>query len=744
MQRAPDRESEGFFSGLTQKFDSIWQTMILPQRMTYIKESLGPEVRRLDRDTVYHRIDGQCRNVRGEKLEYSFFELQPEGLKATSKTDTCLVYLHSHGGSRLEGLSLLRQASTLNMSLCCFDFAGSGQSEGKYTTLGLRESEDCRVIVDVLMRTHGQRHFVLWGRSMGAVAAILYTAGKQPHIKSLVLDSPFSDVEQMVRDAGNSYMSLGEYLALFLFSMVKGDIKQHIGQDLSTFQPIKFCRLCQVPSVFMVGNKDPLVPPERVNEMYQAYGGSPKDFMVLEGSHSSGRSQDDIDKAFAKVAEHLKLQAKPLAPGSPDLYHPHITYNSFMSNTFQEIDSMISQKKSMQIAEPKVSERNRPKGDSQPVSNVLHNTPRPSKDSREKPAGTGHSRFVLASTTIKSPFRTASPRYVDFATPKRSIKPIGELLKGSINTDNTDPDLKDTGLQSAHKATLLTHPTSLTVNNENVKLSNLQDSARIKLITDLAKLHSKAGHSNNKPSTAFHSTNKLGLLRESSSSHNLLHSQATNEVSKESPGHLIRSPEVRTKSNTQRLTQISPLDASQVSQKYDMQQATSRLNRPAISTHTHQQPLLSQQSDGMASSMGRQKAIQDISMVSQHIQYGQFKEALHSRFNLHSVTTARPLQSSFSDPETAIQPNLLRTDSFYGEVHNSIPEEAPVNTLRALGLPNRFTKRITKPLRIFDDVEDDPYRHGSVSLLSHAASIPQRTDQDALSSTLRPPVASYL
>lgn len=301
MQRAPDRESTGFFEDLVKKYDSIWQTFILPERMTYNKESLGPQTRRLDEKTVYRREDMQCLNVRGELIEASLFKLDPSPQKTSLSSDTCLIYLHSHGGNRLEGLSLLRFAGGLGVNFCCFDFAGSGQSEGTYTTLGLRESEDCRVVVDHLMRNYGLKRFILWGRSMGAVAALLYAAGNMPHIKFMVLDSPFSDVEQMVRDAGNSYISLGEYLAVFLFSMVKEDISKHIGHDLGTFKPIQFCQNCTVPALFMVGKDDRLVLPSRVEEMFTAYRGSPKDLMLVEGSHSSGRSQAEIEKAFTYI-----------------------------------------------------------------------------------------------------------------------------------------------------------------------------------------------------------------------------------------------------------------------------------------------------------------------------------------------------------------------------------------------------------------------------------------------------------
>jgi pimeloyl-ACP methyl ester carboxylesterase len=303
MDQTPDRESDGFFSGLVKKYDDIWRTFILPERSQYNSEALGPEIRRVG-EYQYIREDRKVPNIRGENLAMTFFRIT-NGDPARSKT--CLVYLHSHGGSRVEGLTLMRHAASLGMNFCCFDFAGSGQSEGQFTTLGLRESDDCRSIVQCLQMNYKMEKFVLWGRSMGAVAALVYAAGNMPQLEYLVLDSPFSDVTQMVRDAGNNYIQLGEYVTIFLFNLVREEIKKHIGQDLGSFRPLDYCQQTTVPAVFVVAKQDPLVLPERVHELCKNYRGNPKEVLLIEGTHSSGRNQKDIDRILAVLNRHYKI-----------------------------------------------------------------------------------------------------------------------------------------------------------------------------------------------------------------------------------------------------------------------------------------------------------------------------------------------------------------------------------------------------------------------------------------------------
>lgn len=77
-------------------------------------------------------------------------------------------------------------------SLCLFDFSGCGRSIGNTVTYGCKEKNDIHAIVEHL-RGKNYKKFVLWGRSMGAVATLLYSVSYNPtDVILLVLDSAFS------------------------------------------------------------------------------------------------------------------------------------------------------------------------------------------------------------------------------------------------------------------------------------------------------------------------------------------------------------------------------------------------------------------------------------------------------------------------------------------------------------------------------------------------------------------------
>ncbi len=72
-------------------------------------------------------------------------------------------------------------------------------SEGTYISLGWHEREDLEVVIEYLKKQDSNTSIALWGREMGAVTAMMY-ADHDLSVKGMVLDSPFSDLQVLVKD----------------------------------------------------------------------------------------------------------------------------------------------------------------------------------------------------------------------------------------------------------------------------------------------------------------------------------------------------------------------------------------------------------------------------------------------------------------------------------------------------------------------------------------------------------------
>ena len=84
---------------------------------------------------------------------------------------------------------------------CIVNAQGSGLSEGEWVTLGAHEVEDLAVAVAHVRERHPDSTVGLWGRSMGAVTALLY-AQRDPSIAGVVRRRDSDDVDLHLRRLG--------------------------------------------------------------------------------------------------------------------------------------------------------------------------------------------------------------------------------------------------------------------------------------------------------------------------------------------------------------------------------------------------------------------------------------------------------------------------------------------------------------------------------------------------------------
>jgi pimeloyl-ACP methyl ester carboxylesterase len=78
--------------------------------------------------------------------------------------------------------------------------------------MGINEAQDLKKVVAFLRERYGISQFGLWGRSMGAVTAIIYASLEPQRVSKMVLDSPFSNFRQLVKEIVNSKTGLPDFL----------------------------------------------------------------------------------------------------------------------------------------------------------------------------------------------------------------------------------------------------------------------------------------------------------------------------------------------------------------------------------------------------------------------------------------------------------------------------------------------------------------------------------------------------
>jgi fermentation-respiration switch protein FrsA (DUF1100 family) len=265
-------------------YEDLWKAIIRPPRDQYFISDLGPAKFEIDH-RIFQRTDLQLQNPRGLTLECSFFEPIPEERVAVELP--CVIYLHGNCSSRVEATSVVPLLLPTNICVFSFDFSGSGLSQGEYISLGYYEKDDVSTVVDFL-RTSGKTSFIgLWGRSMGAVTALLH-GHRDNSIAGIVLDSPFSSLKKLAKELANRYAKLPGFVLSGAISLVRKTIKKKAKFDINELNPLDCVDKCFIPAMFAAGNHDTFILPHHSEELYQKYSGE-KSIKYFECDHNEPR-----------------------------------------------------------------------------------------------------------------------------------------------------------------------------------------------------------------------------------------------------------------------------------------------------------------------------------------------------------------------------------------------------------------------------------------------------------------------
>lgn len=186
---------------------------------------------------------------------------------------------HGFGTNRREGQDLLPWLTGDGYGALLMDFQAHGESDGRFTTVGLHEVEDFRAAVNYLQNRFGpDLPLVAIGFSMGASIAITGAAGCGA-LRAVVADSPFATLGRAVSRSFRVFFRLPPRLfapPTIWFA------ERLVGARVGTVRPIDFVAgLAPRPLFLIQGLDDGIVDPEDSLLLYQA-AGEPKTLWRLE------------------------------------------------------------------------------------------------------------------------------------------------------------------------------------------------------------------------------------------------------------------------------------------------------------------------------------------------------------------------------------------------------------------------------------------------------------------------------
>lgn len=240
------------------------------------------------------RIPIQFKNRRGVNLVGSLYI---SGSFYEEKEHRCAIYLHGNVGSQQEGRFLVKLLAPRGISVFCFDFSGSGLSGGEYVTLGCREHEDVIDSINFLNKQFKMNHYVLWGRSMGAAAAVM-AAPKSPLIRGIIVDSAYRNLTKLFSSI-STQTPLPSVIRPIAVWWIKKEVQAAAGFNCNDVSPSKSAAKCvNVPLMLGHAADDDFVPYHHGQRIFEKYACADKEMVTMTGGHNGKRDLGWIMKCI--------------------------------------------------------------------------------------------------------------------------------------------------------------------------------------------------------------------------------------------------------------------------------------------------------------------------------------------------------------------------------------------------------------------------------------------------------------
>lgn len=174
-----------------------------------------------------------------------------------------VVLFHGYSGNKSSMLDKSDEFLKLGYSIFLVDFMGSGGSEGNQTTIGFKEAEQVKSVVEYL-ESKSEVNIILFGTSMGAVAIMRAIDEYKIKPNTIILECPFGSMYQTVCARFKTMNAPTFPMAGML--VFWGGIQN--GFWAFGHKPTEYAKSIDCPVLLLYGEKDEKVSRKEMDEIY--------------------------------------------------------------------------------------------------------------------------------------------------------------------------------------------------------------------------------------------------------------------------------------------------------------------------------------------------------------------------------------------------------------------------------------------------------------------------------------------
>ena len=213
--------------------------------------------------------------------------LKLEGIHYTpeNSNDKWVVIIHGYGHNHKHMYPFAGFYLANGYNVLMVDQRAAGESEGEWLTMGAAESQDIALWTQEIARRNSDAKITLFGVSMGSATAMLAAARSDiKNVTSLVEDCGYTNMMDVVRLLHSNIPAMQSLLSAQDLPVLDTVASVFTGYNLSDAAPLDSISAAKMPSLFITGTEDAVVPVSALTALYDASGADVKEKFIVDGA----------------------------------------------------------------------------------------------------------------------------------------------------------------------------------------------------------------------------------------------------------------------------------------------------------------------------------------------------------------------------------------------------------------------------------------------------------------------------
>lgn len=208
------------------------------------------------------------------------------------------ILVHGYGRNQTYAFDYAEEYLKHGYNVLTPDLRASGTSEGIYLTMGTFESQDIFNWAEKIAERDPQAKIILHGVSMGAATVLMASALNPKNVVAVVEDCGYTTAYEMFSAQMQKIFGLPEFPIMKIVDVVS---KIKTGVAVSDAAPISAVANSKLPTLFIHGDDDELVPFEMLDKLYNNSAAQIKEKFIVEGAGHADSKIIDPPKYFRRV-----------------------------------------------------------------------------------------------------------------------------------------------------------------------------------------------------------------------------------------------------------------------------------------------------------------------------------------------------------------------------------------------------------------------------------------------------------